>query len=98
MDQPGADYAAAFKQQVKKYRWYARGALALVLVTLIVPFILLAMDVSRETFGYFLAGVLVPIVLLVVPIWKMNTCPACRKFMGRDVGSFCPVCGVRIRG
>lgn len=39
--------------------------------------------------------------ILAIPsgraILKASRCPSCKRFMGRDVGNFCPICGVRIR-
>ncbi len=91
-----SDHTEAFAAQLKRYRWAAWAMLALLLVVLASPLLLLA-DVSRSGFTLFLTGVAVPMVLLLVPCKKMSTCPACDRFMGRDIGTHCGLCGTRIR-
>ena len=45
---------------------------------------------------YVLGGNLVLLVALAVPLLRAHRCPHCRRFMGRDLGSLCPLCGAKL--
>ncbi len=92
----GSDHSEAYSALLKRYRWAAWAMRAMLVVVLASP-LLLAFGVSESGFTVFLVAVVVPLGLLVVPLKKMNTCPACERFMGRSVGTHCTCCGARVR-
>ncbi len=90
------DVIEAFNKQLRKMRPYG---IAFVVVILAM-FAGLAVVVSTGTRDD-LIWVLLPALLVMgplgLPILRAHRCPNCQKFMGREVGRFCPMCAARLR-
>jgi hypothetical protein len=92
------DFTEEYSQTLKKSKpWSYVFILLFAILILVTPALFIFFD-NIETF--LLVFVIVCLILLLavsIILVKAMICPSCRKFMGRDIGSFCPLCGVRIR-
>ena len=90
------DVSEAFNKQLREMRPYGI-AFVVVIVGMFAGLAFVASTGSRDD----LIWVGLPAVLLMVPlglpIFRAHRCPNCRRFMGRDVGRFCPLCSARLR-
>jgi ribosomal protein L32 len=90
------DFAKIFEERQKRFRPIAFALLGLIGLALIVPPVFLALGYT-EILPYFLYFFIFPFVLAVIPVWQMNKCPNCGKYMGKTPDTFCPGCGAQIR-
>ncbi|HPG73918.1 MAG TPA: hypothetical protein PLM49_06465 [Bacteroidales bacterium] len=92
------DYTEICKKQRKRVKIPAIIFLmVLVLILLGLPaFYIIFTPGSTGILLYLLACTLLaaPALPRLVSVLR---CPACKKWMGRDVGKFCPNCGVKLR-
>ncbi|HPB84068.1 MAG TPA: hypothetical protein PK200_18690 [Spirochaetota bacterium] len=91
------DYTEAFSLQMRKFRPWGAAFFAWFAVLIVGSFIVLAMECAMEHFLYFLIAMLLLVVPLVLRTITALRCPACGRFMGRDVSKFCTLCGAQIR-
>jgi hypothetical protein len=67
------------------------------IIILAVPIVMIVNDPDTGLILPVLLALAVAIIPVVRPFVRVLTCPSCEKFMGRDIGSFCTMCGVRLR-
>jgi len=92
------DFSKEFSKQRAKFFPYAIAlAIMAFAIIIILPILFFIFSLS-ETFLIAYLIICLGILLVCIPSWlKTSTCPNCKKFMGRDLSKFCPVCGVRIK-
>ena len=79
------------KLSLRQKIWIIRGVLGIAMVLL---FLILVVDGGLpELFKYLVIGGIIVGLTLNLCWWR---CPACRRFMGRDGGEYCPYCGKKI--
>jgi hypothetical protein len=92
------DVTEAFSKSLRKARPYAI-AFVVVLLAMFAGLAVVASTGTRERGDLIWVGL--PAVLVMVPlglaILRAHRCPSCQKFMGRDLGQFCPLCAARIQ-
>ncbi|HCL56127.1 MAG TPA: hypothetical protein DHW82_03850 [Spirochaetia bacterium] len=91
------DFSPHYEAKVKKYRPLAIFFLITIGLSLLSPFVILALGVEKEFFQYIFVFIAVPLIITVPLVWNLNRCPACGKYMGTTPGVYCGKCGVRIR-
>lgn len=98
MSETVKDFSEEYSQTLKKTKPWSYVFISLFALLIFVTPALLIFFNHLENF--VLVFVIVCFALLItvsVILVKAMICPSCKKFMGRDIGSFCPLCGVRIR-
>ena len=91
------DYSKDFEKQLSYYKPMAKFFVILIFVSILFPFIALIFGFLESIAPYFLSIFFFPLVLAILPVYLMNKCPACGRYMGKSTLNFCPKCGVRIR-
>lgn len=91
------DFSQEYQKQLSYYRPIAKFFVFLILGSILFPFIAWAFGFLEAIAPYFLSIFFFPLVLAVLPVYLMGKCPACGRYMGKNVATFCPKCGVRVR-
>ncbi|MDD3740352.1 MAG: hypothetical protein PHH30_03850 [Bacteroidales bacterium] len=92
------DFSDQYREKVKKFKpWGILIFVDFVLIIVGLPFAYFVLSLNST--GILIYLVLCAILLLVCVPFLITTlkCPNCGKFMGRDIGKYCPLCGVKIR-
>jgi len=91
------DYTDEFSLQLKGYQPWALVLLGWFIILIIGSFAILVLEYTIWLYTFFLIAMLLLFVPIAFRTISTLRCPACRRFMGRDVSRFCPLCGVQIR-
>ncbi len=98
MEQQVADYTEIYKHQLKRVKIPAIIFLmVLVLLLLGLPAFYIIFTPGSTGILFYLLACTFLAALALPRLVSVLKCPACKKWMGRDVGKFCPNCGVKIR-
>ncbi len=92
------DFTKEFSAQRTTFRPWALllgfNALAIIIG---LPIVYVTLQPGETVLGLVL-GVSALLLLATIPAFiKASKCPSCYKFMGREQGKFCPLCGVQIQ-
>lgn len=82
---------------MKKYRPWTIVLLGWFIILITGSFTILVLECTKLQYAYFLIAMLLLFVPIAIMTISTLRCPACSRFMGRDVSRFCPLCGVQIR-
>lgn len=96
-DKRPVDVSEQFEAQIRRFRPWAIALLVLLGVLFVAPIVMFACGANIRAIVVAAGGLLVAMLLLGRPAIRASTCPACKRFMGREIGSFCPRCGARVR-
>ncbi|MBN2570638.1 MAG: hypothetical protein JXA68_00805 [Ignavibacteriales bacterium] len=91
------DFFSEFQQQLKKLRPWSFLMLFLFVAFLIFSILIFTFELDPIYLQILGGSILIIFIPLLFIYIKYSRCPNCKKFMGRDVGNFCPICGVKIR-
>lgn len=91
------DFSEVYQRKIKRFRPWAWYFFSCAFLILGIPVVIISMGWGSDTLLYFELIMLVLLIPVVIQWIKTLRCPHCKKFMGRDTGMFCPLCGVRIR-
>lgn len=91
------DFSTEFQQQLKKLRPWSFVMLFLFLAFLVLSLLIFTLGIDPLYLQILGGIILISFIPLLFIYVKYSRCPSCKKFMGRDVGNFCPLCGVKIR-
>ncbi len=92
------DFTKEFSNQKTNFRPW--GILLLVSVLALLVVLPILFFVLKLVQAFLIIYILVFVILLILTlpkVIKLSKCPSCKKYMGRDVSKFCPVCGVQIQ-
>lgn len=91
------DFTSEFQLQLKKLRPWSFLIVALFLLFLLATLIIFIFELEILYLQIISGIILTSFIPLLFLFVKYLRCPNCKKFMGRNVGNFCPLCGVKIR-
>jgi hypothetical protein len=91
------DVSAAFEARKRAYRGVIIGSLLLLVIFIATPLILMTQRLSGTTIILLLGAAIVPVAILILAMFRCNTCPHCASYMGSSPGPTCPSCGARIQ-
>lgn len=92
------DFTKQYKKQREKFRpWAIFMLVIMTALTIILPILAITIQIDKSFVMTYVA-ICVGLLILTVPsLIKASKCPNCKKYMGRDLSRFCPVCGVQIQ-
>ena len=91
------DFSEIYEARLKALRPWAWYFLVWFIIILALPVAMIVSDPDTRLIPPVVLALAVAIIPAVRPFLRVLTCPSCKKFMGRDIGSFCTMCGVRLR-
>jgi hypothetical protein len=92
------DYSEEYKIQLKKGRvWALYTVLIFLLIIIGLPVSFFAFKLDQIGILIYLGVCLLVMIPAIPKIIALSKCPSCKKFMGKNPQTFCPLCGVRIR-
>ncbi len=98
MDNKKQDYIKEYDDIKAKYKPTALlSVLALIAVLVVLPILFFTIHITMTILGNFLIVCSIIILVSIPAWWKLSKCPACKKFLGRDIGKHCSSCGVQIQ-
>ena len=92
------DFIKEFSIRRKKFRpWAIFGIIAFLFAIVGAPILYLTWSVFGEIYTVYLTIILLLLIPVIYKMIQFSRCPSCKKYMGRDIGSFCTRCGVQIQ-
>lgn len=99
------DYISIYEKRLQKAKPYAFLSMALLVVlmagSITSATVFLKGLVPLDQFTHWtrigLGAFLIPVLLIIIPLYKAHKCPKCNKFMGMKIGTHCNLCGTKIR-
>ena len=92
------NFTKQFAEQKTKFRpWAVLLLIDTVALTIILPILFFTIKLNKTFITAYITIFAVLIVVALPQVIKVSRCPNCKKYMGRDISKFCPVCGVQIQ-
>ena len=92
------DFVEEYRQQTQAFKPWAFVTLFIfVAIVLGLPIAFMIFEIGNVGIFIYILLCLLGLIAMLPVFIKVLKCPSCKKWMGRDVGKFCPLCGVRIR-
>ena len=91
------DFSEEFiAQRVKMRPWAILIALVFLAIIVVLPLLFFTIGLSTTFFTIYVTVSAALLIIALPSVIKLSRCPSCKKYMGRDISKFCPVCGVKI--
>ncbi len=91
------DHSEIYEARLRAFRPWAWYLLAWLVALLAVPLAVMALDPGTGLIPWLVPALALLALPALPALRRVATCPACGRFMGRDIGIFCPLCGTRLR-
>ncbi len=93
------DVSEIYEARLKAARPWAIYLVGWLILLIVAPIsiILFDDDLARKYWPLLIVLLGAALAPCIGPIRSLLKCPSCGRFMGRDIGVFCPLCGARLR-
>lgn len=92
------DFTKEFEIRRKRFLPWAILILISVLgIIIILPILYATSDLDIKSLGIYGTIFAILLMLAINKVIQYSKCPNCKKYMGRDISKFCPICGVQIQ-
>ncbi len=98
MNNQTQNFIKEFSEQRKRFRpWAILVILCTLAIIVVVPILFFLIEITQQFIAVYFTIVIIPLVFGFYKTVQFTKCPSCKKYMGRDILKFCPICGVQIQ-